>query len=307
MSVHKFPVPSVPDSPFNGVIDTNYAPDDSELDQIRALTVAPLLEIEKLDLEISRLQKARDSLQSFVSSHHALLSPIRRLVPEILQQIFVACLPTDYNAIMHKSQPPVLLTRICRRWREIAMKTAELWTSIHITIPLDKSAKEYNIALSQGVGSWIARTGTLPIDLTVLTDTHVPFHYHSSVERHKSDNVDFAPAVVTHLARYSSQWRSMHLAVSLSAKSTLCLEGLRSEDVPMLEKFVYTALRMNLAPVKVTRLSFLREAPALKTLVITDTMFCVRMHLVPQSKHPGEEKNGEDSIAGGQKGRVRHA
>ncbi|KAJ7574867.1 hypothetical protein C8J56DRAFT_1124648 [Mycena floridula] len=28
------------------------------------------------------------------------------------------------------------------------------------------------------------------------------------------------------------------------------------------------------------------------------------MHLVPQSKHPGEEKNGEDSIAGGQKGRA---
>ncbi|KAJ7589241.1 hypothetical protein C8J56DRAFT_31491, partial [Mycena floridula] len=86
MSVHEFPVPSVPDSPFHGVLDTNYAPDDSELDQIRALTVAPLLEIEKLDLEISRLQKARDSLQSFVSSHHALLSPIRRLSPEILQQ-----------------------------------------------------------------------------------------------------------------------------------------------------------------------------------------------------------------------------
>ncbi|KAJ7576730.1 hypothetical protein C8J56DRAFT_899819 [Mycena floridula] len=27
----------------------------------------------------------------------------------------------------------------------------------------------------------------------------------------------------------------------------------------------------------------------------------VRMHLVPQCKHPGEEKNGEDNIAGGQK------
>ncbi|KAJ7572025.1 hypothetical protein C8J56DRAFT_1082318 [Mycena floridula] len=28
------------------------------------------------------------------------------------------------------------------------------------------------------------------------------------------------------------------------------------------------------------------------------------MHLVPQSKHPGEEKNGEDNIAGGQKGKA---
>ncbi|KAJ7574891.1 hypothetical protein C8J56DRAFT_1032905 [Mycena floridula] len=33
----------------------------------------------------------------------------------------------------------------------------------------------------------------------------------------------------------------------------------------------------------------------------------VRMHLVPQSKHPGEEKNGEDSIAGGQKGKKHEA
>ncbi|KAJ7575530.1 hypothetical protein C8J56DRAFT_1119023 [Mycena floridula] len=30
----------------------------------------------------------------------------------------------------------------------------------------------------------------------------------------------------------------------------------------------------------------------------------VRMHLVPQCKHPGEERNGEDNIAGGQKGKV---
>ncbi|KAJ7576024.1 hypothetical protein C8J56DRAFT_1032251 [Mycena floridula] len=33
----------------------------------------------------------------------------------------------------------------------------------------------------------------------------------------------------------------------------------------------------------------------------------VRMHLVPQSKHPGEEKNGEDNIAGGQKGKKHEA
>ncbi|KAJ7573510.1 hypothetical protein C8J56DRAFT_903311 [Mycena floridula] len=36
-------------------------------------------------------------------------------------------------------------------------------------------------------------------------------------------------------------------------------------------------------------------------------LLSVRMHLVPQSKHPGEEKNGEDNIAGGQKGKKHEA
>ncbi|KAG1797258.1 hypothetical protein EV424DRAFT_1280114, partial [Suillus variegatus] len=49
------------------------------------------------------------------------------LATEVLCHIFIHCLPqTDYMLPNSKS-PPMLLTRICRRWREVAVDMPLLW------------------------------------------------------------------------------------------------------------------------------------------------------------------------------------
>ncbi|KAG1831934.1 hypothetical protein DFJ58DRAFT_918219 [Suillus subalutaceus] len=48
-------------------------------------------------------------------------SPICRLPTEILSEIFLYCLPEDEHWMYASRLAPLLLTRICRQWREVAV------------------------------------------------------------------------------------------------------------------------------------------------------------------------------------------
>ncbi|KAF5335772.1 hypothetical protein D9611_009683 [Ephemerocybe angulata] len=132
----------LPESPFADRFKTNYCPSDAEASEIRALLEAPPPEIPALDDEIARvtqeleiLKAKRTAYTDYVSSHQALLSPIRRMPLEILHAIFRHCLPTEHNAVMNTVAAPLLLTHVCRQWRDLAIGMPLLWSSLHIPIP----------------------------------------------------------------------------------------------------------------------------------------------------------------------------
>ncbi|TEB24581.1 hypothetical protein FA13DRAFT_1817884 [Coprinellus micaceus] len=130
------------DSPFADRLETNYCPSDSEVGEIRKLLEAPHPELPALDAEIARvseqlkaLQSKRNGYERYMTTHRSLLSPIRRLPIEILHNIFVHCLPTDHNSLMSPVEAPMLLTHICKQWRELVQGMPLLWSSIYIPIP----------------------------------------------------------------------------------------------------------------------------------------------------------------------------
>jgi hypothetical protein len=161
----------LPNTAYQHKLNTNYAPMDDEREDILRLCIEPLQEIERIDDEIKRLTSRRNALQFFVDAHRQLLSPIRRLPPEVLQRIFVGCLPEhpSYPA-MHSSIAPVLLGRICSRWRDIAYGTAELWSSIHVVIP-DLKVGPHEAELADlrltAMTEWLGRSGSLPLRISV--------------------------------------------------------------------------------------------------------------------------------------------
>ncbi|KAF8988461.1 hypothetical protein BDQ17DRAFT_1257655, partial [Cyathus striatus] len=53
----------------------------------------------------------------------SLISPVWRLSHNILEEIFLACLPTDCNPCMSATEAPMLLTQVCSSWRSIAHLT----------------------------------------------------------------------------------------------------------------------------------------------------------------------------------------
>ncbi|KAF8138039.1 hypothetical protein K438DRAFT_1537299, partial [Mycena galopus ATCC 62051] len=121
-------------SPFAPRLGTNYCPTDEEVLDIADLLVEPTLRLKGIDDEIAKLQTAidklaeeRDSLGAYVEAHQALISPARRLPLDIVQEIFIACLPTHRNCVMSASEAPVLLGRICSSWRTISLSTPRLW------------------------------------------------------------------------------------------------------------------------------------------------------------------------------------
>ncbi|KAJ7085010.1 hypothetical protein C8R43DRAFT_314220 [Mycena crocata] len=77
----------------------------------------------------TRLTREKETLQRCLNS---IVFPILTIPVEVVSQIFLYCLP-DAPAPLHGPIAPVLLTHICRYWREIAFGEFRLWNSLEMT------------------------------------------------------------------------------------------------------------------------------------------------------------------------------
>lgn len=109
--------------------------------------------------------------------------PFEQLPTEIKILCFINCLgedterPLDYGGMdedpphhlaMKATDAPVLLTQVCRSWREIAIQTPQLWTSLLLfrtrRAPEDPLAKTaYDECLLGLLSMWIQRSGRMPL------------------------------------------------------------------------------------------------------------------------------------------------
>ncbi|KAJ7353570.1 hypothetical protein DFH08DRAFT_1077681 [Mycena albidolilacea] len=178
------------ESPFSHRFNTNYIPSDEEIQFIKGDLVSHAQELARIDERIRELAAQRDQIKAYIDSHKALISHPRRLPPDIVREIFVACLPSDRNAVMSAQEAPLLLCRICSAWRTIALSTPRLWASLHVPSSY-VIAKE---ARTPAVIEWLQRSAACPISLSVTVgDT---WHEPSSVS-----------ALLAALANFSARWR----------------------------------------------------------------------------------------------------
>ncbi|CAK5270549.1 unnamed protein product [Mycena citricolor] len=152
---------------FTDKLGTNYAPNDQESSQIRDLLLVPSAKIAQIDLEIAALSVRRSELARLVAAHTALLSPIRRLPPDVLREIFLWCLPTSHHPTMSVRHAPLLLGRVCGLWREVALATPRLWARVHIVEPrMDTASQRLVDGCLQLTEMWLARSGVLPLEIS---------------------------------------------------------------------------------------------------------------------------------------------
>ncbi|KAJ6537268.1 hypothetical protein DFH09DRAFT_1178350 [Mycena vulgaris] len=81
---------------------------------------------------IQKLEQERNELQNDLSS---IVYPVITLPTEIMAEIFLHCLPIDKRVRPCRQSAPLLLTQICRRFRNTSLSTPALWSSIMIDIP----------------------------------------------------------------------------------------------------------------------------------------------------------------------------
>ncbi|KAF9444965.1 hypothetical protein P691DRAFT_676615, partial [Macrolepiota fuliginosa MF-IS2] len=117
---------------------TNNSPTDNESALARNALAKSLGSINLIDNEISHFQDRLETLSleqqqlyASLETYRGSLAPVRRLFPEILQEVFYHCLPTAHNAVMSATEAPLLLGRVCSQWRRVAYSTPKLWASIH--------------------------------------------------------------------------------------------------------------------------------------------------------------------------------
>ncbi|KAJ7724954.1 hypothetical protein DFH07DRAFT_854492 [Mycena maculata] len=213
------------ESPFKDILYTNIAPSDSQCQTIRELLVGPHQEIANLTDEIvatqallEALAQRRAALEEFVSAHLALVSPIRRLPADVMQEIFVACLPSGQNSVMSEQDAPLLLCHICNAWRSLALSTPRLWASLHIVLP----SMDEMPSINETVNGWLSRSGILPLSISVAAPRR--FEY------------DLSTLLQT-LIGFSPRWN--HIRFNLPTYNSFSpLASLSPADVPILQTLV---------------------------------------------------------------------
>ncbi|KAJ7113985.1 hypothetical protein C8R44DRAFT_560379, partial [Mycena epipterygia] len=77
------------------------------------------------------LEEEHASLASYYTQNKGILSPLRRMPPEVLAEIFSWTLPWVHDAMgrwrFDAKSCPWVLTHICGRWRQVAISTPSLW------------------------------------------------------------------------------------------------------------------------------------------------------------------------------------
>ncbi|KAJ7662947.1 hypothetical protein B0H17DRAFT_1093024 [Mycena rosella] len=210
-------------SSFESILHTNVVPSDADCQRICDLLVGPRKEAADLSAEISRMKKLldeltekRDALDNFIAAHSALISPARRLPEDIVRDIFVACLPSNRNALILSDEAPLLLCQICSAWRQLALLTPRLWASVHIVVP---NPPVLNV-LAEMVTHWLNRSGALPLSISVVF---------SRTWKIGQTNLP----LLMPLIGFSRRWQDIELTVN--HVTCTALETLSPDDVPLLK------------------------------------------------------------------------
>ncbi|KAJ7649873.1 hypothetical protein FB45DRAFT_1075650, partial [Roridomyces roridus] len=91
--------------------------------------------------------------------------PILTLPAEITSEILIHFLPKDREFIPPVGcQSPSFLLRICRQWRDAALATPPLWSSIDLQ--LDGTTRESVIKQQlKLLETWLQRSGSFPLSI----------------------------------------------------------------------------------------------------------------------------------------------
>lgn len=242
-------------SPYAHVLHTNHVPSDSELYEIKAFLSKPEFELDRLEAEVTRAQaildglvSKRDKLKHFVDAHKALISPVRRLPPEILQEIFVRCLSTTRNSVMHNSEPPMLLTEVCSDWRRIALATPALWSSLHLVLSNTNSSEKSPPKQFAAAKAWLKRSGSFLLSVSL---------YDASWDYSLSRFIEFLDPVI-HRCRTLEFVAPMQLVARLDTRA-----------LPFLEEIAIHSLNLFTGYQGDNGLSFLKEATSLRRVTMT--------------------------------------
>lgn len=189
---------SIPISPVPDLVGTNHPLPPSQERLVQAALGQMHLDIFHIDSEIVRVQSLlkdllskRESLREFDEVHTPLLSPIRRLPSEVLGEIFLQSLPDEWKRDVNLYRCAVMLPgQVCQRWRDVAIATSNMWSSISIWLGPNS---EYEVELMR---TWLARSAGRTLSLMIIEwrsnlKNNIPFVNMVLAHSHRWKYVDF--------------------------------------------------------------------------------------------------------------------
>ena len=230
-------------NPFSHYLQSNQAPSEDEICEIKALRAKPLEEISSIDVEIERtecilnsLKRKRVHIQESINDFNTILAPVRRLPMDVLGLIFGHCLTTHRNPVMSVSEAPILLTQICRDWRSIALSTPRLWSRLYVptlrnvvgfgpdVLPHDLGKERRMEGYTEEVQRWLRLSAPCPLAITLMPESNLGYH----------------PPLLDSIIQSSRRWQQLELGCPLppASESELLtrLLSLSPDDLSMLRE-----------------------------------------------------------------------
>ncbi|KAJ7752701.1 hypothetical protein B0H14DRAFT_424163 [Mycena olivaceomarginata] len=146
-----------------------------------------------------RLKSLEDNKQSIQDQLDGVVYPILTFPREITSEIFFHCLPpfSDVSDGMKgapdSAQAPLLLLRVCRTWRDIAVSTPRLWVCLHLDLERLLDVGEPN--LEKKIEDWFIRAGACLLSFSVEGHPFDDRHFELAATR--AALVRFAPRLQT--------------------------------------------------------------------------------------------------------------
>ncbi|KAJ6496257.1 hypothetical protein C8R45DRAFT_823327, partial [Mycena sanguinolenta] len=119
------------------------------------------LQITRYKEELVRLEETQRKLEANLSR---VVYPVSTLPPDITSYIFLHCLPTHGRVTPSPAAAPLLLAQICRHWRQIALSTCRLWSSLYID-PGDGTKRIVEDRVRMLLETWFSRAKGTPLSL----------------------------------------------------------------------------------------------------------------------------------------------
>ncbi|KAG0694133.1 hypothetical protein DFH29DRAFT_1006620 [Suillus ampliporus] len=141
---------------INGIINERQQQLDAALREISGLETV----MDSIKNHRRQLVEKKDKIIQSMGLHKRLVSALWRLPAELLSQNFVYCLPEPRHLWSSSKLAPLLLTKICRRWREVAY-----WQRIAF----------YN-------DLWLKRSRGLPLSLKIQFSGDHPLRFRSIIQ-----------------------------------------------------------------------------------------------------------------------------
>ena len=198
----------LPEPPFPHLLHSNIPPSDSEA-LIILKVVSRVQETIQEHGPADRMTKYQfNRACQFVHAHKGVLSVIRRIPPELLQEIFilVAAFPEGLNI-------PWALSQVCQLWRTTALSVSVLWSRLP-TIHLRKDTPQ---SFLPQIGELLVRSRDAPIHIYIYSPYGVVYDHpiidilvlHS--ERWQSVTIDSTTVMVSALKGVKGRLSSLKM------------------------------------------------------------------------------------------------
>ncbi|KAJ7613134.1 hypothetical protein FB45DRAFT_1112870 [Roridomyces roridus] len=213
------------------------------------------IEIKELEHTLSMRLTERNQCRQVLARYKY---PILTLPNEITSEIFLHSLPshTEFVSLVGPDSPSSLL-QICKQWRDVALGTPALWSSIHVDVNHNPpSVYERHLKLLE---LWLERSGTYPLSIRL-------WDMRSDEELASVDvpTTKFLDAIL----RHSSRWQEVDLTVpyELLRVVTTPMPVLRRVSVGPAER----QMPLDTTP-SATAVALFTSAPDLRTVLLHPT------------------------------------